>query len=317
MTPNNQVIAKTRLNGKKPGYMKAKVKIMTAKKRVFERDTPSGAEGAKQFLLTIAGGEKRGVSDPVGAVVVLAAPRSFAKACRAGSAVGTFGLLLACWLVASPPAKAADIYGAISYRGTPPPETPITPLKNDPNCGPLHTEMPTTHFYEVGTHGELGDVVVSLAGIPSQSTGPAAEPLLIDQKGCEYTPYVSACQTGQKITVKNSDPVMHNVHATPRKRGNEEQNRVQPPKSPDLTFVFNTPESFIRFKCDVHPCMFAYVSVVDHPYYSVSGEDGTYRIHNVPPGQYTVVAAHRKAGTLRKKVVVKDQSVQLDFVFRR
>lgn len=220
-------------------------------------------------------------------------------------------------LAALPLGRAADVYGSITYNGTPPPEIPITPLKKDPNCGPLHEEMPTTHFYKVGAHGGFGDVVVSLAGIQGQSTGTSAKPLLIDQKGCEYTPYISACQTGQKIIVRNSDPVLHNVHVTPRKRGNREQNMAQMPQGPDVTIVLSAPEDFVRFKCDVHRWMFAYVSVFDHPYFSVTDEDGSYRIHHVPPGQYTVIARHRKAGTLKKQVVVKDQDVKLDFTFER
>ncbi|MEO8429412.1 MAG: carboxypeptidase regulatory-like domain-containing protein [Verrucomicrobiota bacterium] len=220
-------------------------------------------------------------------------------------------------LAGSPAAKAADIYGTITYQGKPPPEIPIRPLKNDLICGPLHKEMPTTHFYVVGPHGEFGDVVVSLAGIHGKSTGAEAGPLHIDQKGCEYIPYVSAGQTGEKIVVKNSDPVLHNVHVTPRNRGNKEQNRAQMANSPDLTFEFTAPENFLRFKCDVHPWMFAYVSLFDHPYFSVTGDGGSYRIHNVPPGQYTVASMHRKAGTLKKKVEVKGQDVKLDFTFER
>jgi len=220
-------------------------------------------------------------------------------------------------LVAASMASAADIYGTITFQGKPPPEIPITPLKNDANCGPLHKEMPTTHFYKVDARGGFGDVVVSLAGVHGQATGANAEPLLIDQKGCEYTPYVSACQTGQKIVVRNSDPVLHNVHLTPKRRGNREQNRAQMPHGPDISFVLNAPEPFVRFKCDVHRWMFAYVCVFEHPWFSVSSEDGTYRIHNVPPGKYTIVAMHRKAGTLKKKVEVKDQDVKLDFAFKR
>ena len=228
--------------------------------------------------------------------------------------VPTF-IAVAASLALLPTAFAADIYGTITFNGKPPPEINIVPLKNDPTCGPLHKEMPTTHFYKVGAHGEFGDVVVSLAGVQSHSTGPTTEPLLIDQKGCEYTPYVSACQTGQKIMVRNSDPVLHNVHATPRKRGNKEQNMAQMAHGPDVTLVFNAPENFLRFKCDVHPWMFAYVSVFDNPHFAVSGEDGAYRIHDVPPGQYTVVAMHRKAGTLKQKIEVQDQDVKLDFTF--
>lgn len=232
-------------------------------------------------------------------------------------------LLVAALLVANLPlallssAHAADIYGTISLKGTPPPEVDIAPLKNDPNCGPLHQEMPTTHFYVVGPGGGLGDVVVAPKGFHGKSSGATASPLIIEQKGCEYLPYIAACQTGQKIVVKNLDPVLHNVHTTPDVKGNQEENRAQLPHGPDLTFSFNAPEEFLRFKCDVHPWMFAYLSVFDHPYFSVSAKDGTYRIHNVPPGHYTVRATHRKEGTLEQAVDVRDSDVKLDFTFEQ
>lgn len=218
-------------------------------------------------------------------------------------------------LAVLPAARAADVYGTITFQGTPPPEINIVPLKNDPTCGPMHEEMPTTHFYVVGPTRGFGDVVVSLKGIQGKSAGVQAKPLVIEQKGCEYIPYVSACQTGQKVVVKNLDPVLHNVHVTPEKAGNPEENRAQLPHGPDLSFTFKAPEEFLRFKCDVHPWMFSYVSVFDHPFFSVSDKEGSYRIHNVPPGHYTVVAAHRKAGSLEKTVDVQNQDVRLDFGF--
>src|SRR3974390_3347534 len=94
---------------------------------------------------------------------------------------------------------AADITGTITLKGTPPKEKDITPLKEDATCGKLHTEMPTTHFYVVGANGGLADVVVSLQGVSSQSTGASANPVSLDQKGCEYTPQILAVQTEQKI----------------------------------------------------------------------------------------------------------------------
>jgi plastocyanin len=212
-------------------------------------------------------------------------------------------------------ARAADIYGTITFKGTPPPEINIVPLKNDATCGPMYKTMPTTHFYLVGPNGGFGDVVVSLKGVPAQSTGAAAKPLVIEQKGCLYHPYVAACQTGQKIIVKNLDPVLHNVHVTPTNPDNPQENQAQLPKGPDLAFSFKAPEEFIRFKCDVHPWMFAYVSVFDNPYFCVTDKEGHYRIHNVPPGHYTVVAMHRKAGTQEQAVTVGNQDVKLDLTF--
>ena len=87
------------------------------------------------------------------------------------------------------------------------------------------------------------------------------------------------------------------------------------PNSPDLTFSFTKPEMFLKFKCDVHPWMFAWVSVFDCPWFSVSGADGKFVIKDVPPGKYTVEAAHRKLGAQTQDVEVKDANVTVNFTF--
>ena len=212
-------------------------------------------------------------------------------------------------------ASAGDITGTITLKGTPPKEKEITPVMEDANCGKLHTKVPTTRFYVVGAKGELADVVVSVQGISGKSTGASAPPVVLDQKGCEYIPSILAVQTDQKILVKNSDPVLHNVHTVPAEgSGNKEKNEAQLPNGPDLTFSFAKPESFLKFKCDVHQWMFAWVSVFDHPYFAVSGKDGTFKIANVPPGKYKIQAAHRKAGMVTQEVEVKEgEPAKVDF----
>jgi len=212
-------------------------------------------------------------------------------------------------------ARAGDITGTVTLKGTPPKEKDITPVMEDANCSKLHTTMPTTHFYVVGAGGGLGDVIVSLEGISGKSTGASAPPVLLDQKGCEYVPSIFAVQTGQKIVVKNSDPVLHNVHTMPAEgSGNTTKNEAQLPNGPDLTFTFTKPESFLKFKCDVHSWMFAWVSIFDHPYFAVSGKDGTFKIANVPPGKYKIQAAHRKAGVVTQEVEVKEgEPAKVDF----
>ncbi len=208
----------------------------------------------------------------------------------------------------------------ITLTGTPPAEVTITPLMNDPTCGSLHTNTPTTHFYVVGQGGEFADVVVSLkdAGgnvITGKSTGANAPAVILDQQGCLYTPQILAIQTGQTLTVKNSDPCVHNVHIT-SKAGNTEHNDVQMAGGPDLTYTFDKPEMFMKFNCDVHPWMFAWVSIFDSPYYAISGADGKFVIKNVPPGKYTVVAAHRKLGEQTQTVEVADKDVTVNFTFQ-
>jgi plastocyanin len=221
----------------------------------------------------------------------------------------TTSLLFATALVASlVSAPAADVTGKITLKGTPAPEKEL-PI--DAMCGKLHTgAKPTTRFYVVNG-GALADVTVSLKEPTGKSTGASAAPVVIDQNGCEYKPYISAAQTGQKINVKNSDPLLHNVHPTPVNTagGNKEANKAQMPKGADLTFEFPGAEPFLRFKCDVHPWMFSYVSIFDHPYFAVTGADGSFTIKNVPDGKYTLVMAHRKAGTVEKAIEVKGGNV--------
>ena len=212
-------------------------------------------------------------------------------------------------------APAADITGTITLKGTPPKEKEITPVMEDANCSKLHTTVPTTHFYTVGAKGEFADVIVSLQGISGKSTGASAPPVVMDQKGCEYVPSILAVQTDQKIVVKNSDPVLHNVHDVPGAgSANKEKNEAQLPNGADLTFSFAKPEEFLKFKCDVHQWMFAWVSIFDHPYFAVSAKDGTFKIANVPPGKYKIQAAHRKAGVVTQDVEVKEgEAAKADF----
>ena len=209
-------------------------------------------------------------------------------------------------------AAAGDIAGKVTLDGTPPAERPL-PL--DPTCAKIQPEgeKATTHFYVVGKDHGLGDVVVYLKDVDAKSTGASAKPLEIEQKACNYHPYVSAVQTGQTITVHNNDPVLHNVHPTPRVPGNPEANKAQLPKGAPLDFVFTKPEMFLRFKCDVHPWMFAYVNVFDNPYHAVTDENGNFKITDVPPGKYTLVVEHRKAGTSEKEIEVKADGAKADF----
>ncbi|MGA3283815.1 MAG: carboxypeptidase regulatory-like domain-containing protein [Verrucomicrobiota bacterium] len=223
--------------------------------------------------------------------------------------------LLIALLAVAPAARAADIVGAITLKGTPPAEIPIAPLMDNPDCAAMHKTTPTTHFYVVGPKGELADVVVSLKGVTGKSTGASAPPVVLDQKGCLYVPQILAIQTGQKLVVKNSDNCIHNVHCTPTVPGNEEHNDAQMAGGADLTYTFSKPEMFLRFKCDVHPWMFAWVSVIDSPYYCLSDQDGRFVIKNVPPGKYTMEADHRKLGSQTQDVEVKDSDVTVNFTF--
>ena len=224
-------------------------------------------------------------------------------------------LLLSSVVCALQLVRAGDLTGVITFKGAPPAEASFaSKMQDDPNCAAIYAgKYPSTRFYVVGANGELADVVVSLKGITGKSTGASAAPAVMDQKGALYTPQILAVQTGQKLIVKNSDTFIHNVHAIPA--ANPESNQVQMGGGPDLTYTFDKPEPFLKFQCDVHPWMFAWVSVFDHPYFAVSGADGKFTIKNVPAGKYTLEATHRKLGTQTAEIEVKDDGAAQSFTF--
>jgi hypothetical protein len=220
-------------------------------------------------------------------------------------------------------ASAADITGTVTLSGTPPPEREITPLENDPVCGKMHSGKVFTDFYAVGPNKGLGDVIVMLKGVPAKAADASAAPALMDQKGCLYEPQILAVQVGQKLIVKNSDPAtvpMHNVHINPTASANMDaySTKISQPQmsgSADLVYQFPAPENFLKFQCDVHPWMFAWVTVVDNPYFAVTDKSGKYTIKDVPPGKYKIVALHRKAAPagVEKDVDVTGSGATADF----
>jgi len=156
--------------------------------------------------------------------------------------------------------------------------------------------------------------------VPAKAADASAAPAVVNQKGCLYVPQIVALQTGQKLVVKTSDPQMHNVHINPTAQANKDASdgKLSLPQMPggaDLTYTFPAGEDFMKFQCDVHPWMFAWVTVVDNPYFALTGKDGKFTIKNVPPGKYKIVALHRKASPtgMEKEVEVKDSGATVDF----
>jgi hypothetical protein len=213
-------------------------------------------------------------------------------------------------------AVAADLTGRVVLKGPIPKEVEIK-MTTDPRCAALHTKPVFTRFYETAADGGLADVLVYVkSGLPEREWPMPTEKMLLDQVDCEYIPYVAGVRAGQTISIRNSDPTLHNVNATPKI--NKGFNFAQPVKGMVTEKVFDLPEvPPIRFRCDVHPWMFAYVGVFEHPFFAVTDEKGNFKISGLPDGKYTLVAYHRRTHTTTEGItqeVTVDGDTKVEFV---
>ena len=211
---------------------------------------------------------------------------------------------------------AGEVTGRVKYIGKPPKAKKLR-MDADPVCAASHKEAAKTESFIVDGDGNLANVIVYLKGV-SYTGKPLATAATIDQKGCVYSPHVLGVMAGQPIKILNSDATMHNIHALPKV--NREFNKGMPKSLKETTNVFDKAEDVFVIKCDVHPWMKNYTQVFDHPYFAVTGNDGTFSISDVPDGTYEVVAWQEKFGskrTLSQKVTVSSGKATVNFNFER
>jgi len=204
------------------------------------------------------------------------------------------------------PATAGAITGTVTLTGTPPAAQMIR-MDGDRTCAKLLPgAQRATETYVVGNGGTLANVFVHVTtGLEGRSFPVPEAPIVLDQEQCWYAPRVVGVRVGQSFQVLNSDPLLHNVRASAEV--NEPFNQGQPVQGVRYSHTFSTEEVMVPFKCDVHAWMNAWVGVVNHPYFAVTGPDGAFSLPNLPPGTYTVAAWHEAAGTLRGTATVTAQ----------
>jgi plastocyanin len=200
------------------------------------------------------------------------------------------------------PAGDGVVSGTIHFTGSPP-KNPTVDMSEEPACKAKYTANPVDSQYVV-SNGGLGNVFVYVkSGLPAGAQyTPPTTPVVIDQRGCEYHPRVFGIQTGQKLEIRNSDPLLHNIKAVPHK--NRGFNISQPTAGMTTTRTFNADEVMVPFQCNVHGWMQAHAGVLNHPFYATSTAEGKYTIKGLPPGTYTLEAWHEKLGPQTATVTV-------------
>ena len=225
-------------------------------------------------------------------------------------------LALAAWTRQPSPAAqgGGTISGKVKFAGTKP-AMPKIDMTEEPKCKAKYQGVPTEETVVVNPNGTLANVFVYVkSGLPASYTAPAPSgDVTLDQDGCRYHPHVLGILVGQKLAIKNSDGILHNIKAKGVK--NRPFNISQPTNMVSER-TFTAPEVMVPLECNVHGWMHAWLAVLPHPFFGVSGADGSFTLKGLPPGTYTIEAWHEKYGTQTASVTVAGSETKTaDFSF--
>ncbi len=181
------------------------------------------------------------------------------------------------------------------------------PVLADENTGSISGEV------KVFRARRSADVVVYLADVPG-TYKPPANHARIDQKNLIFIPHVLPVIVGTTVDFANSDSVLHNVFSPSKTKkfnlGSYGKDIIK-----QATF---DKEGKVVLLCNVHTEMSAFIVILPNPYFAKTGNDGSFTITNIPPGQYTLETWHEKKRPYHQKVTVKaGKTTEINIELRR
>lgn len=136
------------------------------------------------------------------------------------------------------------------------------------------------------TARDKGKVLVYIKEAPGNYPAPA-KPVVMDQKGMVFIPFLLPVLQGQTVSFLNSDPQRHNVFSP----SGEKYNLGTWPSGETKSYTFKNLGVYEQL-CNIHPEMQAFILVLQNPYHTESGPNGTFTLSGIKDGTYTLVAWH-------------------------
>jgi len=231
-------------------------------------------------------------------------------------------LLIVSWLAVSftgptplPQEPGSAITGVVKFEGAYKPRKLNAEIDQAKHGGPGRDGKDVfDEIVVLGSNQELANVMVCIKGPVAGHYVAPKEPVELDVRGYFFSPRVIVVRTNQKLRLKNSGFNSLSV------RGQAKQNQqfnVGILKGAHYDVSFRNSEFAIPVNHDCCPWMIAWIHVLDHPFFAVSGLDGAFRIAGLPAGKYEVEAWHEKFGTRTATVTVGEKEAKtLDFTFK-
>jgi len=197
---------------------------------------------------------------------------------------------------------SGSVSGIINFDKSYPKLKRVRVSKDNEVCGNIKKSK---NFIVNKENRGLKNVLVTIEGVEGGKTSTPVAAITVEQTGCSYSPHFQVAELGEdgiKLTVINADGILHNIHAY---IGKETLFNVAQPKFKKRLNKKLSEPGVVKFKCDVHNWMEAYVVILkDQPYYSVTDEQGRFNIEGIPPGSYTIKAWHESLGNMEKTVEI-------------
>ena len=210
--------------------------------------------------------------------------------------------------------NGGEVKGKIRYTGKTVNPRKVIVSKDQETCGHDPREVPRVEISE--DQGLLGATVLIEKIEKGKDFKPREEEPVIDQKECHFIHHgTRILRVGEKFKVRNSDPVLHNIHAKQNKISIF--NQGQPFQGMEFENQFEETGPVI-INCDAHSWMWAFLYVTDHPYVTNTDDEGKFEIEDIPAGTYTLKVWHPYLGIQTREIVVEeDEEIEADFEYTK
>lgn len=202
-----------------------------------------------------------------------------------------------------------SVHGIVRLTVVPPEDTIVQPRTNQDVCGTRFVD----ETVRVVQADRVAGAVVWVSNPPAGKPLPLRRRYELEIERCRITPRVLTAVIGGTVNVKSSDPLLHRVRVMDAASGDthdvllhNDRGQVVPVHAPLAS------AGLLELRGDEHPWMRAWVAVFDHPYFTITGRDGSFTLDGLPPGAYEISTWQERFGIRVDSVVVGEGEVEME-----